>query len=412
MATLLCPFCGRPQPQSEASFCSFCGCPLSAPSQANGTEFPRPAPGVHAYAPPQAAAAKTNQRLVIGLSAFGGAMLALVVVLMVVLAHGPFSVGSSSHCNGQPAPQSGQIVTYHSPNAGHVGYGPGEITAGPDGNLWFTEQEGSAIGRITPCGAITEFTTSYSGGADGIVTGPDHNLWFMENSGSIGRITPDGTFTQFSAPSSSGLDNAITSGPDGNLWFTLTLANDIGRISPQGAVTLFSVPTPNSHPEGITAGPDGNLWFVENLAGRVGRVTLQGQFNEFSLPDAQSCPQRITAGPDGNLWFTEDSPVESGCTGNHIGRITRQGVITEYSIPTLSNETGFSADPGATEITVGPDGNLWYVSWYGDQLGRITTSGSFQVYSTNSQLQGITAGPDGNLWFTAPLDQTVNRFSP
>ena len=39
------------------------------------------------------------------------------------------------------------------------------ITAGPDGNLWFTEYivtgttvSGSAIGRITPLGVVTEFS--------------------------------------------------------------------------------------------------------------------------------------------------------------------------------------------------------------------------------------------------------------
>lgn len=34
---------------------------------------------------------------------------------------------------------------------------PAGITAGPDGNLWFTEEAGNKIGRITTGGAITEF---------------------------------------------------------------------------------------------------------------------------------------------------------------------------------------------------------------------------------------------------------------
>ena len=28
----------------------------------------------------------------------------------------------------------------------------------PDGNLWFTEEDGNKIGRITPAGTIAEFT--------------------------------------------------------------------------------------------------------------------------------------------------------------------------------------------------------------------------------------------------------------
>ena len=64
-------------------------------------------------------------------------------------------------------------------------FSPGGMTAGPDGNLWFTEfvsnecQRGK-IGRITPAGEISEFSLSFDGEAGGIVIGPDSNLWFTE----------------------------------------------------------------------------------------------------------------------------------------------------------------------------------------------------------------------------------------
>ena len=51
---------------------------------------------------------------------------------------------------------SGQTITeFPLPNPGS---GPLGMTAGPDGNLWFTEQFGPGIGRITTAGTITEFT--------------------------------------------------------------------------------------------------------------------------------------------------------------------------------------------------------------------------------------------------------------
>src|SRR5262245_56858922 len=37
------------------------------------------------------------------------------------------------------------------------------ITAGPDGNLWFTENTGNKIGRITPTGTVHEFPVPTSG---------------------------------------------------------------------------------------------------------------------------------------------------------------------------------------------------------------------------------------------------------
>ncbi len=53
---------------------------------------------------------------------------------------------------------------------------PIEITAGSDGNLWFTEYH-DRIGRITPAGIITEFSTGITSGSSpiSITAGPDGN---------------------------------------------------------------------------------------------------------------------------------------------------------------------------------------------------------------------------------------------
>jgi len=70
---------------------------------------------------------------------------------------------------------SAQVVTEFSLR---ITNGPYGIAAGPDGNLWFTEQSGNRIGRITPGGVITEFSTGISAyaGPSYIATGPDGNL--------------------------------------------------------------------------------------------------------------------------------------------------------------------------------------------------------------------------------------------
>jgi len=75
--------------------------------------------------------------------------------------------------------------------------GPLDITAGPDGNLWFTEYLNNRIGRITPSGALTEFAvpTPEAFPAD-IALGADGNVWFVETRGNnVGRITPTGAAT-------------------------------------------------------------------------------------------------------------------------------------------------------------------------------------------------------------------------
>src|SRR5262249_54260368 len=51
-----------------------------------------------------------------------------------------------------------------------------------------------------------------------------------------------------------------------------------------------------------------------------------GSVTEFSTLTSNSGPSDMTIGPDGNLWFTE-------ATANQIGRITRGGVLTEFPVP-------------------------------------------------------------------------------
>jgi streptogramin lyase len=79
------------------------------------------------------------------------------------------------------------------PGAGHVRIfpgiaGPGGITAGPDGALWFTNYD--SIGRMTTNGRFTGYANPGISFPAGITAGPYGALWFTNNgNNSIGRIT-------------------------------------------------------------------------------------------------------------------------------------------------------------------------------------------------------------------------------
>jgi virginiamycin B lyase len=76
---------------------------------------------------------------------------------------------------------------------------PVGITAGPDGNMWFTV--GNQVGKISPItGIITQYSISTANaGPYGITAGPDGNLWFTEEIGKIGKISlKDGKITEYS----------------------------------------------------------------------------------------------------------------------------------------------------------------------------------------------------------------------
>ncbi len=73
--------------------------------------------------------------------------------------------------------------------------------------------------------------TAYSAPV-GIAAGPDGRLWFAEqNADKIGRMTTAGVVTEFATPTAGSLPQFIAAGPDGNLWFTEFGLNRIGRIT-------------------------------------------------------------------------------------------------------------------------------------------------------------------------------------
>ncbi|HVS45491.1 MAG TPA: hypothetical protein VMS32_02385 [Verrucomicrobiae bacterium] len=288
---------------------------------------------------------------------------------------------------------------------------PSQVAAGPDGNLWFTENSGDKIGKITTTGTITEYQVpSVDAGPQGIAAGPDGNLWFTESgdrfTGSsqnkIGKITAGGTITEYQIPTLNVGLPGIAAGSDGSLWFTLQGQNRIGKITTDGAVTEFSTGiSASAGLQGIAAGPDGNLWFIEYYGNRIGRITPTGTVTEFSSGiSANAGLENIAAGPDGNLWFTEFG-------GNRIGRITPTGTVTEFS-------TGISASAEPNGIAAGPDGNLWFTESSGNNIGRITQTGTVTEFSNGISATalpgGIAAGPDGSLWFTETVGNLTGRI--
>ena len=74
---------------------------------------------------------------------------------------------------------------------------PQDITAGPDGSLWFTNTGNDSVGRITTGGAVAYYPVASE--PFGITAGPGDALWFTEpSSNAIGRITTAGVVSHFS----------------------------------------------------------------------------------------------------------------------------------------------------------------------------------------------------------------------
>ena len=100
----------------------------------------------------------------------------VVVIALFLLAAASSIAGPSASATADQSP--GQVTVY-----GDLGIDdPTAITAGPDGNLWFTNSGNNSIGSISTSGVVDNYTGGGIDDPDAITVGPDGNLWFT-NSG-------------------------------------------------------------------------------------------------------------------------------------------------------------------------------------------------------------------------------------
>jgi virginiamycin B lyase len=267
---------------------------------------------------------------------------------------------------------NGTITEFPLPTAN----APGWIAAGPDGNLWINEDTVAVntIGRMTTAGAVTEFplpppfhTERVANASDiGPVTaGPDGNIWFsLPAANSIGVMSTSGTLlTTYPVPTANSQPDFISTGPDGNMWFDEHAANKIGRLTiASGRIDEFPIPTPNSYPRNLVIGPDGNMWFPEAAVGKVARITPSGIITEFLMvaDPTHHWLTRVAVSPDGSMWLV--NAMLAPPWDSEIGTFNTAGVETNlWSYP-----TGLPRGLG-----VGPDGNPWFTDEANDAVVRL-----------------------------------------
>jgi hypothetical protein len=95
---------------------------------------------------------------------------------------------------------------------------------------------------------------------------------------------------------------AITTGPDGNLWFTVPYSDEVGRLTPSGHATLFRIAT-NCYPGEIGPGA-GVLWVTCQNLSLVYRISTNGAITPITVPHNGNLGG-IAQAPNGAMWFTD-----------------------------------------------------------------------------------------------------------
>jgi virginiamycin B lyase len=135
---------------------------------------------------------------------------------------------------------NGVVTSYPTP----AGVTPDVITTGPDGALWFTNESTpepitaytpyplGSIGRITTAGVVTEYTSGVDGPGD-ITIGPDGALWFTNDpaNGDSGSIGQTGVFLSQTIASPA---ETVFSTTQPNTFTVTTTGTEIPKIEEKG----------------------------------------------------------------------------------------------------------------------------------------------------------------------------------
>jgi hypothetical protein len=176
---------------------------------------------------------------------------------------------------------------------------------------------------------------------------------------------------------------------------TVATAAPAGAAPPIGTVESFPTGPELTAVHRPVPGPGGTTWFVSPTSDAIGRVAADGTVTAFTHPDVGE-PLDITLGPDGNLWFVA-SQWHPGTRGV-IGKITPTGTFTLFPSTDVDQPSS---------IVAGPDGKLWFTDAYGDlywvdgSVGTITTAGVIEVFGQNDDFwypRNVVFTTDGVPW--------------
>ena len=265
-----------------------------------------------------------------------------------------------------------------------------DITRGPDGNMWITEQhngweveEPDTIGRLelrdgTPhleAFKIEPTETRNDDCCDGpvaITSGPHGHLWFTDQRADaqhqvfIGEMSIDGTLVEHPIRGGNSADQAVSPrpdgiavGPEGDVWFTDDGMNEagenlVGRINAAGDSEEFPIPTVGAEPAAIALGADGEMWFTEPGKSKIGRVDpATGEVAEFPVPTVTGALKGLVLGPEGKLWFAERD------SSSGFGEISSSGEVRSFH-PSFEPPESYDEPTGPMSLVMGSDGYIWF----------------------------------------------------
>ena len=149
------------------------------------------------------------------------------------------------------------------------------LAIGPDGTIYFSQQNTHSVGRVRPGMAAEKTWAMLPVGCNtiwGIAVDPKNHVLFVGSpaTGTVYKVTIADTPVVTPLMTKAGLKpNGFTLGPDGACYYTDQQGmGDVHRITVDGTDTTVNM-TPLLSPNGLAFGPDGQLYVLQYGAGSI-----------------------------------------------------------------------------------------------------------------------------------------------
>ncbi len=365
-------------------------------------------------------------------------VVAAFVLLILVAA------GEPTHA--APGDAGSVLVRGSGPHSGT--YPIRDVAVAADGRIWFSSADrlsggqrlAGRVGRYTAgvAGSMQFFTHQYLrrpgnlarfGTSMFVIDKSTHSAFRIAG----GQVTYVPLFTDpvNGGPEARSPDSALARGQ--YLWFTATngarsstQAGLIGRFrpaNPEASLQTWRVAGLRDL-QGLAMGPNNRLWMVGN-----GTPDDLGMGWALINPDAPnpgstirvfpvqggddyvSAPRALVRGPDNRMWF-----IANG--NSRVGRINPLSGDPAATVELFGEACdGFPPPPCGGQLfdlTVGPDGAIWYTRSTADALGRVTVAGavtSATPATAFNQPLGIVRSGD-RLWVAVGGSQRLAWYEP
>jgi virginiamycin B lyase len=245
----------------------------------------------------------------------------------------------------------GTVTEFAYPSGTMTNNGAG-ITVGPNGRIWFVDQEAQTLGVVDQhTNAIVELPSgTMSSCAPYDIQSAAHFLWVGCGSATpeLAKVTTMAKITYYSIAFRVGqTPQSMVVGPNGDPWMVSLSPNALSDFNPQtNSVTTYPPPFPVNPSGALALAPDGNFWMAGNgqmdvflfniLTVKPNNVTLSG-------PGATTTVDVKEPGMTAWTATSSDPSIATIAQGATNSQFVITAVATGSCIMTIADAIGNSA---------------------------------------------------------------------